>query len=143
MNTLARFLVIMSLAAMLSGCLGGGVPDVGHRSQAMNKVEAESLPADLMSCDEFYGEDWDTPDSLLGVIGNPGVVVLIQAGEMVCLGQTNQLEDRFRNVDLGELVPLGGQDDSLGMGDDLSVDGESAESPVGDSNPLPARADTT
>ena len=167
MNTLARFLVITSLTAMLSGCMGGGAPDYGSRAQAMVNVDAKSLPADLMGCDDFYGDDWDTPDRLVGVNGRPEIVVLVQAGEMVCAGYKSQLENRLRDVGLGELKALNGADDSIGMngtpdpgGESASgygpledsnplpaapVGGESASAagPVDDSNPLPARTDTT
>jgi hypothetical protein len=141
MKTLARYLVITTLAVVMSGCLGGGEPDFGHSTQAMNEVDAETVPADLMSCDEFYGEDWDTPDMLVGVKGIPKLVVLVQDGEMVCSGTLRQVPQRLPQVDLGELVPLNGADDSLGVDTGDGMGGESAEfwdSPVGDSNPLPA-----
>ncbi len=137
MRTLTRFLVIGSLAALLSGCLSSEVPDLGLRTQNMNTVGARVLPADLMSCDDFYGEDWDTPDKLLRVDGQPEVVVLVQAGEMVCSGTMNQLESRLVDIDLGTMLPLNGKNETEGQGGN-SVTGESLINNKSDSNPLPA-----
>jgi len=144
MKTFTRFMVITALAATLSGCLGGGEPDIGKRAQALNEVDAETLPADLMSCNAFYGADWDTPDALLGVKDRPEVVVLVQAGEMVCLGQMDQLELRLLDADPGTMLPLGGKGDApVDKNGGLNLGGRFTDSPVGDSNPLPANPGTS
>jgi hypothetical protein len=138
MKTFSRFLVITTLVAALAGCLGGAAPDFGQRDQALTKVDGSSLPTDLMSCDDFYGEDWDIPDSILIVVGRTGLVVLVQADEMVCSGYTSQLETRLQHVDIGRMLPIDGEGDVPGGGGENGLGDEVTDSPVGDSNPLPA-----
>ena len=145
MKTLPRFLVITALAATLSGCLGGAEPDTGSHTQTLNAagveaVDVASVPTDLMSCDAFYGTDWDTPDTIVTVAGHPGQIILVQQGEMICSGNMNQIGDRLHGLDLGSLVPLNIPGDTLD-GDDEDLDlggGNGANNPAGDSNPLPA-----
>jgi len=138
MSTFSRFLVITSLVAALSGCQGSPGADIGQREQAVHHVDANSLPADLMSCDDFYGDDWDTPDAILIVVGRTGQVVLVQADEMVCSGSTDQLETRFHGVNLGTMLPIDGEGETPQGGTETGMGDGTTDSPVADSNPLPA-----
>ncbi len=146
MRTFSRFLVITSLVAALSGCLGSGVPDTGQRAQAIHEVAADSLPHDIMSCDDFYGNDWDIPDLIMIVSDRTGLVVLVQEDEMVCTGQISQLELRLRDAGAGaapgsgpgQLIQLEGENELPAGGSEDGLGDRGADIPVGDSNPLPA-----
>ncbi|MFH2006328.1 MAG: hypothetical protein ABI333_07070 [bacterium] len=128
MRTLAYYMVVGALAAVLSGCMGGWGPEVERTGKSLVTLEADELPADLDECQTYFGPDgqWDTPEAVYRVGGRPGTVVFVQDGAPVCQTPVELVRVMLPGFEIGPVVRTNG------MG------GESAEDPVDDSNPLPA-----
>ncbi len=159
MKTSAHILVISILTLVSMGCAGSSPPGpYGERSGALGStepaaeqpipsdvVDAAALPVDLMTCDDFFGADWDTPDLILLVQSTRGMVVLVQDGEMLCSGHLGQLGSRLAGLDLGPMASLGGSwssGPSMGTGGNANVGAVGITDEHGYSNPLPASGST-